>query len=223
MITGAHLESIYQKLLSAFGRRHWWPADTAEEVVIGAILAQNVAWDNARKAIEALKKHHLLALAAIHQTGAGDLAPLIRSSRFYHQKAERLKNFTTLLFDQFDGDLDALFGLDLARARKALLNLKGFGPETVDSILLYAAEKPVFVIDAYTRRIFERLKITAADWSYPAYQDFFMSRLPHDPALFNDYHAQLVYLGSQICKKRRPLCAQCPLENQCGGPMESLP
>ncbi|MDZ7832155.1 MAG: hypothetical protein U5L07_10425 [Desulfobacterales bacterium] len=223
MTTGAHLESIYQKLLSAFGPRHWWPADTAEEVVIGAILTQNVAWKNARKAMEALNQHRLLSLSAIHQTNTSDLAPLIRSSRFYHQKAERLKNFTTLLFDQFDGDLDALFGLDPAPARKALLKLKGFGGETVDSILLYAAEKPIFVIDAYTRRIFERLGLTEAGWSYQAYQAFFMSRLPQDVALFNDYHAQIVHLGNRICKKRQPICAQCPLADQCSGPMESLP
>ena len=223
MITGAHLESIYQKLLSAFGHRDWWPADTAEEVVIGAILAQNVAWESARKAIDQLNQHHLLSLTAIHQTETAELAPFIRSSRFYHQKAERLKNFTTLLFDRFDGDLDALFGLDLAPLRKVLINLKGFGPETVDSILLYAAEKPIFVIDAYTRRIFTRLGMTGADWSYQAYQDFFMSRLASDVPLFNDFHAQIVYLGNRICKKNRPLCPQCPLETQCSGPMESIP
>jgi len=223
MTTGAQILSIYQALLSAFGHRRWWPADTAEEVVIGAILAQNVAWENAHKAIEALNQQRLLSLPAIHQTDTADLAPLIRSSRFFNQKAERLKNFAILLFDQFDGDLTALFSLDLATARKSLLNLKGFGPETVDSILLYAAGKPIFVIDAYTRRIFERVKMTASDWSYQSYQDFFMSRLPRDPALFNDYHAQIVYLGNQICKKKRPLCARCPLENQCSGPMESLP
>jgi len=223
MTTGAQLESIYRTLLSAFGYRHWWPADTAEEVVIGAILAQNVAWENARKAIDQLHQHHLLSLTAIHHIDAADLAPLIRSSRFYHQKAKRLKNFTSLLFDRFDGDLDTLFGLDLAPLRKVLINLKGFGPETVDSILLYAAEKPIFVIDAYTRRIFGRLGVTGADWSYPAYQDFVMSRLASDVPLFNDFHAQIVYLGNRICKKKRPLCPQCPLENQCSGPMESMP
>ncbi|MFP4225816.1 MAG: endonuclease III domain-containing protein [Desulfobacterales bacterium] len=223
MTTSAQLESIYQNLLSAFGPRHWWPADTAEEVVIGAILTQNVAWKNARKAMEALNQHRLLALSAIHQTNTSDLAPLIRSSRFYHQKAGRLKNFTTLLFHQFDGDLDALFGLDMAPLRRMLLNLNGFGPETVDSILLYAAEKPIFVIDAYTRRIFERLGLAETGWTYQAYQTFFMSRLPQDVALFNDYHAQIVHLGNRICKKRQPLCAQCPLADQCSGPMESLP
>lgn len=223
MPSGAQLKSIYQALLSTFGPRHWWPADTAEEVVIGAILAQNVAWENARKAIDQLSRHHLLSLSAIHRTDAEDLAPLIRASRFYRQKAARLKNFTTLLFDRFDGNLEALFSLNLAMLRQTLLGLKGFGGETVDSILLYAAEKPIFVIDAYTRRIFTRLKMTEAEWTYQAYQAFFMSRLPQDIALYNDYHAQIVHLGSRICKKRQPLCAQCPLEDQCGGPMEPLP
>ena len=223
MKNGSSLEAVYQSLLSAFGPRHWWPADSADEVVVGAILAQNVAWANASKAIHQLKQNNLLSLAAIHDTNTETLAPLIRSSRFYHQKAERLKNFTSLLFDQFDGDLTAMFDLALAPLRKALLDLKGFGDETVDSILLYAAEKPIFVIDAYTRRIFSRLGLTAEDWSYQKYQDFFMARLKHDVPLFNDYHAQIVYLGNQVCKKKLPLCIKCPLASTCDGKMETLP
>ncbi len=216
------LKSIYQALLSAFGPRNWWPADTAEEVVIGAILAQNVAWKNAHAAIQNLKQNELLSLTAIHETDTSMLAPLIRSSRFYHQKAERLKNFTTLLFDRFKGDLSNMFQLDLDPLRKTLMNLKGFGEETVDSILLYAAEKPIFVIDAYTRRIFSRLGLTDAGASYREHQQFFMNRLPADAALFNDYHAQLVHLGNQICKKKLPLCHQCPLNHRCAGKMEPL-
>jgi len=216
------LNDIYQTLLSAFGPRQWWPADTTEEVVIGAILAQNVAWENARKAIENLKQNNLLSLAAIHETDASTLAPLIRPSRFYHQKAERLKNFTHLLFDGFKGELSDMFGLGLAPLRQALLDLKGFGEETVDSILLYAAEKPIFVIDAYTRRIFSRLALIEADASYRAYQQFFISRLPADTALYNDYHAQLVYLGNRICKKKSPLCPECPLNHRCHHKMEPL-
>lgn len=220
MENGNPLNDIYQTLLSTFGPRNWWPADTAEEVVIGAILAQNVAWHNARKAIENLEQNNLLSMAAIHEIEISMLAPLIRSSRFYHQKAERLKNFTKLLFDRFKGDLLNMFALDLEALRQTLMDLKGFGEETVDSILLYAAEKPIFVIDAYTRRIFSRLGLIGADASYRAYQQFFMNRLPADVALFNDYHAQLVHLGNQVCKKKLPLCAQCPLNKQCAGKME---
>jgi len=223
MKNGSSLDAVYQSLFSAFGPRHWWPADSAEEVVIGAILAQNVAWANASKAIHQLKQNNLMSLAAIHDTDTQTLAPLIRSSRFYHQKAERLKNFTSLLFDQFDGDLTAMFDLALAPLRITLLDLKGFGDETVDSIILYAAEKPIFVIDAYTRRIFSRLGLTSAEWPYRQYQDFFMERLTHDVALFNDYHAQIVHLGNQVCKKKLPLCAKCPLANTCDGKMERLP
>ena len=223
MKNGSSLDAVYQSLLSAFGPRHWWPADSADEVVVGAILAQNVAWANASKAIHQLKQNNLLSLTAIHDTNTETLAPLIRSSRFYHQKAERLKKFTSLLFDQFDGDLTAMFDLALAPLRKALLDLKGFGDETVDSILLYAAEKPIFVIDAYTRRIFSRLGLAAEDWSYQKYQDFFMARLKHDVPLFNDYHAQIVYLGNRVCKKKLPLCPKCPLAYMCHGKMETSP
>lgn len=209
------LEDIYQALYGAFGHQQWWPADTAEEVLIGAVLAQNVAWENAKRAIQGLKENELLSLAAIDQTDTAVIAPLIRPSRFYNQKAERLKNLSALLFDRFAGSLEAMFAAELYELRGALKQLSGFGDETVDSILLYAAEKPIFVIDAYTRRIFARLGLIPADWRYRDCQRFFMERLPADLDLYQDYHAQIVKLGSGICKKQKPRCAECPIRFCC--------
>ncbi|HMA68014.1 MAG TPA: hypothetical protein VKO20_09350, partial [Desulfosalsimonadaceae bacterium] len=193
----------------------WWPADSTEEVIIGAVLAQNVSWRNARRAVAELESNQLLSLAAIHATPAEILAPLIRSSRFYRQKAERLKNFAALVAEEYGGDISSMFSLDANRLRRKILRLKGFGEETSDSILLYAAEKPVFVIDAYTRRIFSRLGAASAGWGYRQYQQFFMNRLPADVALFKDYHAQIVQLGNRLCRKNHPLCQNCPLACRC--------
>lgn len=209
------LEDIYRALYGAFGHQHWWPADTAEEVVIGAVLAQNVAWENAQRAIQALKQNGLLSLAAIDQTDTAVIAPLIRPSRFYNQKAERLKNLSALLFERFGGSLEGMFATELYELRGVLKQLNGFGDETVDSILLYAAEKPIFVIDAYTRRIFARLGLIPGDWTYRNCQRFFMERLPAELDLYQDYHAQIVKLGSEICKKRRPRCVECPISGWC--------
>jgi endonuclease-3 related protein len=209
------LLDIYRLLRQAFGHQRWWPADTVEEVVVGAILAQNVAWRNARTAIRALAENRLLSLEAIHHADAACIAPLIRSSRFYNQKAERLKNFSALLFEEFNGRLPELFALETDRLRQRLLELKGFGEETVDSILLYAAEKPVFVIDAYTRRIFSRLGLFPAQRSYRQFQAFFMEALPRDIDLYQDYHAQIVHLGNRVCKKTKPLCTDCPIAEYC--------
>ncbi|MFO7838763.1 MAG: hypothetical protein R6X08_04600 [Desulfosalsimonadaceae bacterium] len=215
MTVSGQLNAIYETLRAAYGHQGWWPADSTEEVVIGAVLAQNVTWKNARRAIGELDRNRLLSLAAIHASPCETIAPLIRSSRFYRQKAKRLKNFAALVAEEYKGDLPSMFSLDTESLRKKIMRLKGFGEETTDSILLYAAEKPVFVIDAYTRRIFSRLGFTPDNRSYGQYQQFFTSRLPADAALFNDYHAQIVQLGSRLCLKNRPLCQNCPLAGRC--------
>lgn len=207
--------AIYQKLIAAFGHRRWWPAQTRDEVIIGAILTQNVAWKNAKAAIDNLRKHNLLSLKAIHEAGISEIATLIKPTRFYNQKAQKLKHFIDFLFYKYSGDLDVLFSQDISELRRELLNIKGLGEETVDSILLYAGEKPVFVIDAYTKRIFSRLGLTGEEWSYPACQQFFMERLVKDVKLYNDYHAQIVHLGHVYCKKHEPECATCPLNKLC--------
>lgn len=209
------LMDIYHKLLAAFGHRCWWPAQTRDEVLIGAILTQNVAWKNAKAAIDNLRKHNLLTLRAIHEAGISEIATLIKPTRFYNQKAQKLKYFIDFLFYKYSGNLDALFSQDTSELRRELLNIKGLGEETVDSILLYAGEKPVFVIDAYTKRIFSRLGLTDEKWSYHAYQQFFMERLVKDVKLYNDYHAQIVHLGHVYCKKHEPVCTACPLNNLC--------
>jgi len=216
------LYEIYQALRRTFGHQHWWPAETAEEVIIGAVLAQNVAWKNASRAIQALKEKQLLSLADLHETDAAVIAPLIRPSRFYNQKAQRLKNLSDLLMDRFQGSLEAMLAADLSLLKKELMNLSGFGNETVDSILLYAAQKPVFVIDAYTRRIFSRLGLISPDWSYRACQQYFMDRLPADLDLYQDFHAQIVCLGSQICKKKNSLCSYSPLMRWCEKKMRAI-
>ena len=209
------LTDIYRRLLAAFGHRRWWPAQTREEVIIGAILTQNVTWKNAKTAIDNLRQHNLLTLKAIQKAGALEIATLIKPTRFYNQKAQRLKGFIDFLLFRYKGNLDALFSQDTSELRQELLNIKGLGEETVDSILLYAGRKPVFVIDAYTKRIFSRLGLTDERWSYHAYQQFFMERLVKDVKLYNDYHAQIVHLGHVHCKKHKPECTECPLNNLC--------
>ena len=206
---------IYHKLLATFGHRRWWPAQTRDEVIIGAILTQNVAWKNAKIAIDNLRKHNLLTLEAIHEASIPEIATLIKPTRFYNQKAQKLKYFIDFLFYKYGRNLDALFSQDTGELRRELLNIKGLGEETADSILLYAGEKPVFVIDAYTKRIFSRLGLTGGEWSYHAYQQFFMERLVKDVKLYNDYHAQIVHLGHVYCKKHEPECTTCPLNKLC--------
>ncbi len=209
------IEEIYTRLRNEFGYRHWWPAATQEEVIIGAILTQSVSWKNVKKAISNLKENGLLTLKAIHEAASNDIAPLIKSTRFYNQKVKKLKNFTEFLFDRYQGSLDAMFSRSLADLRDELLSINGLGEETVDSILLYVGNKGVFVIDAYTKRVFSRLGIIDEKMSYKECQDFFMRNLDSDTKLYNDYHAQIVYLGHHYCKKNDPECGKCPLKQLC--------
>ena len=211
----AQIAEIYTRLRSEFGYRNWWPAATREEVIIGAILTQSVSWRNVRQAIANLKAGGLLTLKAIHEAPAGDIAPLIKPTRFYNQKVKKLKSFTEFLFGKYRGDLDAMFSRNLAELRDELLNINGLGEETVDSILLYVGNKEIFVVDAYTRRVFSRLGMIAEKASYRECQDFFMKNLSPDAGLYNDYHAQIVYLGHHYCKKNDPGCGKCPLRQLC--------
>jgi len=206
---------IHRLLSAHFGPLHWWPGETPFEVMVGAILTQNTAWTNVEKAIAALKAEGLLDPAALAAADPDLLRRLIRPSGYYNQKAERLLLFVRWLLDKpWRGSLDALRRADTADLRERLLALKGIGPETADSILLYALDHPVFVIDAYTRRIFSRLGLTAPDATYADLQEWFVSRLPADRALFNEFHAQIVYLGKDYCRKE-PRCGECPLSGFC--------
>ncbi len=209
------LVKIYDKLLEAFGPQHWWPADDDFEIIVGAILTQSVSWKNVEKAIDNLKAEGLLSLDAILAVDKDKLAALIKSTMYYNQKALKLKNFCRYIKQNYGRDIYALFEKNIPNMRVELLSIKGIGPETADSIILYAAEKPIFVVDAYTRRIFSRLGFLPDDAEYSQMQDFFMSNLPSDVNLFNEYHALIVRLGKDYCKNKKPLCKECPVKNHC--------
>jgi endonuclease-3 related protein len=208
------LRRIYGLLFAAYGPQHWWPADGPFEVIIGAILTQSTAWTNVEKAIASLKSAAALSPSALHQMPAGELAQLIRPSGYYNAKAQKLKAFVERLISGYDGELDKLFALDTDTLRRELLSIHGVGEETADSIMLYAARRPVFVIDAYTRRILSRLGIAPPNQTYSAYQQLFACNLDPDEALFNEYHALLVRHGKDVCRKV-PRCDGCCLETLC--------
>jgi len=204
------LHEIYDRLFTAFGPQHWWPAASRFEMIVGAILTQNTSWKNVEKALLSLKEESALNPVALRKMPQSKLARLIRSSGFFNIKALRLKAWITFLFDEYGGSLDRMFAEEGDLLRKKLLFVKGLGPETVDSILLYAGNYPSFVIDAYTRRIFSRHQMLDPKSPYETIQHFFMERLPVDPTLYNEYHALIVTLAKQFCKKE-PECAECPL------------
>ncbi len=212
------LMTIYHRLLRHFGPRGWWPGETPFEVCIGAILVQNTSWTNASLAIRNLKKNRLLSPEKLHEVSRARLARLIRPARFFNLKSERLKSFVKFLWNKHGGDLNRLFELPDDELRETLVQLKGIGPETADSISLYAAERSVFVVDAYTRRIFGRLGLykgsAMSRGGYQSLQDFFHRRLPSNAGLFNEYHALLVELGKEFCRPK-PICLPCPLRTMC--------
>jgi len=212
--TAASLRFVYERLLARFGHAGWWPGETPFEVCVGAILVQNTAWRNVEKALAALRARGLLEFAALDRLPAAALAPLVRSSGFYRVKAARLRALVDFLGVRFGGRLESMREQDPWRLRAELLEVPGVGRETADSIVLYAAGLPLFVVDAYTRRVFARLGLVSGDEPYDALQRFFMERLPADTALYNDFHAQIVVLGKDVCRPR-PLCPACPLQGEC--------
>jgi endonuclease-3 related protein len=209
------LMEIYNKLFEHFGPRHWWPADTAFEMIIGAILTQNVSWRSAAAAIDNLKNEGILSIEGILSCDPEHLAALIRPARYNNQKAKKLRSFCRVAAEEFGGYLDAFLSLEMEILRKKLLNIYGIGPETADCIILYAAEKPIFVVDAYTKRVFSRLGFFPEKVSYDEVQDFFMSHIPRETSLYNEYHAQIDALGNKICLKSRPRCEECPVAGHC--------
>jgi len=211
--SNGHLTRIYHLLYQRFGPQYWWPGDTPFEVVIGAILTQNTSWTNVARAIQNLKDAGCLDPQSLHSLGALELAHLIRPSGYYQIKAQRLKAFIDHLFLHHHGKLEKMFDQDLNTLREELLGIKGIGPETADSIILYAANQPVFVIDAYTKRIFSRHGFFPETWPYEDIQSFFMKHLTPDVRLYNEYHALIVRLAKIHCKKR-PICHQCPLNDE---------
>ncbi len=206
------LSDIYHRLYQAFGPQSWWPAETAFEIMVGAVLTQNTTWTNVEKAIGNLKAAGYLNPEVLHGTPGKKLAALIRPAGYHNVKADRLKNMVSLVMEGGGGDPPRLLKRPLDRLGRELLNVKGIGPETADSILLYAAGYPVFVIDAYTRRILERHGLSHGGESYDELRRMFMDSMPSDPQLLNEYHALLVHLGKYFCKPT-PQCTGCPLES----------
>ncbi len=204
------LLNIYQRLMAHYGPQHWWPAQEPFEVIVGAILTQSAAWINVEKAIANLKAAGALSPGALRQRSHSEVAQLVHPCGYYNAKAQKLKAFARWLGDQYNDSLDKLFANNTDRLRQQLLAIYGIGEETADSIILYAANKPTFVIDAYTRRIISRIGLAPRRNSYAAYQTLFMANLPADARLFNEYHALLVRLAKNICQPH-PLCQQCCL------------
>jgi endonuclease-3 related protein len=209
------VNEFYSTLYAHYGAQRWWPASSRFEVIVGAILTQNTNWKNVEKAIRNLKGAKLLNPKAIYSAANNDLAELallIRPAGYFNVKAKRLKNFLDSLFDDFGGSLTKLFNREQDELRRVLLKVNGIGPETADSIILYAAEKPAFVIDAYTHRILRRHGLSTKGASYHELQELFLSSLTPDVQMFNEYHALIVMIGKDFCKTRAPLCKECPLE-----------
>lgn len=202
---------IYDRLFDAFGPQHWWPGDTPFEIAVGAILTQNTNWGNVEKAVTNLEKAGKLSSKALHALSREELAVLIRPAGYFNVKADRLKHFIDFLEDTYNGSMKKLMAEETPFIREKLLGVKGIGPETADSILLYALGKPVFVIDAYTKRILSRHAFVSGDAEYHDIQDSFHADLPRDVELFNEYHALFVKLGKEHCSPK-PKCAGCPLQ-----------
>ncbi len=207
------LSGIFKRLYSHFGPQHWWPGDSPFEVMVGAILTQNTNWQNVSKAITNLKKQRVLSAEKIHRISISKLASLIKPAGYFNVKAKRLKNFLEFFMTGYQGSIRTLSNKEMLTCREELLQVNGIGPETADSMLLYALNKPMFVVDAYTKRILSRHNLIKEDASYDGVQRLFMEHLPNDLNLFNEYHALIVRLGKDICKTK-PLCNICPLKNE---------
>ena len=224
VLRAKELLDVYRTLRKAFGHQHWWPGDTPFEIVVGAILTQNTSWTNVERAIRNLKRAKKLSPQALYEISQAELAELIRPAGYFNVKAKRLKNFMIFLFKEFGGSLGKMFPMKLDRLREMLLSVNGIGPETADSILLYAGEKPIFVVDAYTKRIFSRHRFQVGPrakglyhepelykFDYSDWQKAFMKAIPKGVSLYNDFHAQIVHLGKHFCRSQKALCESCPL------------
>lgn len=203
---------IYKKFLEHFGTQGWWPAESKFEIILGAILTQQTTWKNVEKVIENLKNKNLLDPSKLANAKLGEIEKLIRQTGFYKQKARRLRDFSKYLVERYNGDLGKLFSKPLNELRKELLNLSGIGYETADSILLYAGNKRIFVIDAYTKRLCERLGIKRK--GYEKLRIFFEKNLPRNIGIYKEFHALIVQLGKNYCKIK-PVCNKCPLNAVC--------
>ncbi|NPA95580.1 MAG: endonuclease III domain-containing protein [Thermodesulfobacteria bacterium] len=208
------MAGLFWSLYDHFGPQGWWPGETPFEIAIGAILTQNTNWTNVEKAIHNLKEHGLLNPRAMLELPDEKLAQLIRPAGYYNIKTTRLKHFLRFLHDFYNGNIESMKDRDTHILREELLAIHGIGPETADSILLYSLDKPIFVVDAYTIRILSRHDILDPQTTdYQQVQDIFMDNLPRDPCLYNEFHALFVRLGKEFCKKGKPKCSKCPIED----------
>ena len=204
----------YNRLYERYGPQNWWPADSAFEIIIGAILTQSTSWVNAKKALENLKSSGYLSPHKIRSLSHIELANLLRPSQYFNSKAKKVQEFSKHLGARHEDDIDKMLSQDTTTLRKELLSIYGIGQETTDDILLYAAQKPVFVVDSYTRRIFARLRLSSLSQTYLDYQQLFQKHLPNDKALYNEYHA-LIVRHAKIACKTDPLCTNCCLIQSC--------
>jgi len=209
---GKLLYRYYSALQGRFGPQRWWPARSRLEVILGAILTQNTAWHNATLALRNLRHSRLLSWRGLRRASLATLEACVRPAGFYRQKAWTIRNFVDWLVRRHSGSLHRLLSKPPEELRRQLLDLRGLGPETVDAILLYAAERPLFVADAYTRRVFTRHGFLSAAADYHKTQEFLHAHLPREARLFNEFHALLVEVGKKHCKPQSPRCGGCPLE-----------
>jgi endonuclease-3 related protein len=205
------LSDAYHRLLAAFGPQHWWPGDSPLEVLVGAVLVQNTSWNNVERAIANLRDAGLMSPHALYDLPFAELAELIRPAGYFQVKAKRLRNLLKFVIDQYGGSLDEMFQASLPTLREQLLAVHGIGPETADAILLYAGGLPTFVVDAYTHRVLARHGWIGYDAGYHEIKDHFETSLPPDAPLYNEYHALLVRVGKDFCRRTTPKCEACPL------------
>jgi len=202
----------YHTMLQFFGPQNWWPGDTPLEIMIGAVLTQNTNWKNVERAIDNLKRADMLDIEKLIKIHPSELAELIKPAGYFTVKAKRLQNLIRFIWQNYEGSLESFFNQSVDSLREELLSISGIGPETADDIALYAAGKPTFVVDTYTYRIMLRHFFIAQDDDYEAIKHMFEDNLSTDIELFNEYHALLVAVGKNYCKKQKPLCEQCPLK-----------
>jgi endonuclease III related protein len=205
------LHQFFDAMFAAHGPQHWWPAKSRFEVIVGAILTQNTAWTNVEQAMASLRKERLLTVDALEHVSLPELARLIRPSGYFRQKARKLKEFVRFLISQHNGSLTKMFQTPTSILRQQLLAVHGIGPETADSILLYAGDHPVFVVDAYTRRILQRHGMADGKESYADLRALFEKSLPANSQLFNEFHALIVHTGKHFCRSKAPACSSCSL------------
>ncbi len=210
-------QEVYDRLYHRYGPQGWWPGESPFEVIVGAILTQSTAWVNVEKALASMREADCWSFECIAAAPEADLAAIIRSSGYYNAKARKLQAFANHLLRHHAGDLGSLFAQETNSLRAELLSIHGIGEETADDIIVYAAGKPSFVMDTYTRRIVDRMELTLQDLkpTYAAYQSLFQDNLPADAALFNEYHALLDHHAKVTCTKSDPKCYGCCLVDLC--------